>query len=85
VGYIDPSSGKYHKGPLPMDMVVPTKTSVWKGSDHDRQRADHKKDLIPPRLKNGDWNPEFLEAYPEEAKDLWGWEPPETEDLRSTL
>jgi hypothetical protein len=68
-----------------MNMVVPSKTSVWRSSDHDRQRADHKKDLIKPHLPNGDFNPEFIENYREEAIELWGWEPPENEDLRSKL
>lgn len=79
MGYIDASG--YHKGDVPMQDALPHPTSVWKNSDHDRQRADHKRDMLKPHLPNGDWNPLFLEQYPEEAKASWGWEPPVDEDL----
>lgn len=81
MGYV--LNGKYHKGDVPMDAAVPRPTSVWRNSDHDRQRADHKRDLLKPHLPNGDWNPLFLEQFPEEAKASWGWEPPINEDIRS--
>lgn len=71
MSYID-SAGKYHKDSLTMQTVVPQATSVWKNSDHDRQRADHKKDLIQPFLRNGEVNPAFTEAYPDECKEMYG-------------
>lgn len=66
MGYID-SSGKYHKQDAKLNDIVPSKTSVWKSSDHDRQRQDHKRDLIRPYLPNGDPNPEFIQEYREES------------------
>ena len=67
MGYIA-SDGKYHSGSPKMADIVPTATSVWKQSDHDRQRQDHKADLVRPYLPSGEPNPEFIELYPEESK-----------------
>jgi hypothetical protein len=67
MGYIG-EDGKYHKGNVPINDFIPTKTSVWKQSDHDRQRMDHKKDLVRPYLPDGEPNPEFISLYPEESK-----------------
>jgi len=63
MGYID-SSGAYHSGTPKMVDITPQATSVWKQSDHDRQRQDHKADLVKPYLPSGDPNPEFIELYP---------------------
>lgn len=78
-------NGHYEKGDFGMAGAVPSPTSVWRGSDHDRQRADHVRDMLKPHLPNGDWNPAFIEQYPGEAEASWGWKPPESEDLRSKL
>lgn len=78
-------NGHYHKDNPPMDASVPRPTSVWKHSDHDRQRADHKRDMLRPHNPDGTWSDEFLQQYPGEAEASWGWKPPEQEDLRSTL
>lgn len=40
---------------------------TYKVYDHDRQRENHRRDLIQPWV-NGKLNPEFVEQYPEEAK-----------------
>lgn len=66
MGFID-QHGKYHAGTPEMQQMVPVKTSVWKQSDHDRQRQDHKAELVRPFLPSGEPNPEFIELYPEES------------------
>lgn len=70
MGYID-ISGKYHKGTMKFAAAVPTKTSVWKQGDHDRQRADHKRDLIQPYNRDGTPNQEFIDAYPDESREIY--------------
>lgn len=74
MGFIG-ADGKYYSGQPKMAQLVPDRTSVWKQSDHDRQRADHKKDLIRPYLPDGTPNPDFIEAYPEESKTTYGFIP----------
>lgn len=74
MGYIDPS-GKYHReNAKPADMV-PMKTSVWKQSDHDRQRREHKMELIRPYLPDGNPNPAFIEVYPDESRETYKFIP----------
>jgi hypothetical protein len=70
MGYIG-ADGKYHKEDVKIADAVPQKTSVWQQSDHDRQRADHKADLVNPYLPSGEPNPEFIELYPEESKEVY--------------
>lgn len=70
MGYID-NKGKYHKGTLVVADSLPSPTSVWKQSDHDRQRADHKRDLVNPYNRDGTPNEAFIEAYPEESKEVY--------------
>lgn len=66
-GYID-QSGKYHPGE---HIEVDTDTSsTHKGWSHDKQRREHKLDLIQPWI-NGKPNPEFREMYPEESKNYF--------------
>lgn len=66
MGFIG-ADGKFYEGTPKMALVVPERTSVWKQSDHDRQRADHKSELVRPYLPTGEPNPEFIELYPEES------------------
>ena len=74
MGFID-ASGQYHTGTAKIASMVPQKTSVWKQGDHDRQRADHKQDLIKPYLPNGEPNPEFIEQYREESIHIYKFIP----------
>lgn len=78
MGFIG-ADGKYYEGQPKMALIVPQKTSVWKQSDHDRQRADHKADLVRPYLSNGEPNPEFIELYPEESKHTYHFIPTDEE------
>jgi hypothetical protein len=66
MGFIG-ADGKYYTGQLKMATMVQQRSSVWKHSDHDRQRADHKADLVRPFLPTGEPNPEFISLYPEES------------------
>lgn len=70
MGFIG-ADGKFYSGQPKMASMVPQKTSVWKQSDHDRQRADHKSELVQPYLANGDPNPEFIELYREESINIY--------------
>ena len=78
MGFIG-ADGKYYSGRPKMAAMVPERTSVWKQSDHDRQRRDHKKDLIRPYLPNGDPNPEFIQQYPDESKYTYKFIPTDEE------
>lgn len=66
MGFIGPD-GTYYPGKPKMASMVPDRSTVWKHSDHDRQRQEHKAELLRPYLPNGDPNPEFIEQYPEES------------------
>lgn len=74
MGFIG-ADGKFYSGKPKMVEIVPARTSVWKDSDHDRQRADHKAELVRPYLPNGDPNPEFIALYPEESKHTYKFIP----------
>lgn len=78
MGFIG-ADGKFYEGQPKMVELVQERTSVWKHSDHDRQRADHKADLLRPYLPNGDPNPEFIEQYPEESKTTYKFIPTDEE------
>jgi hypothetical protein len=65
-GYI--KDGKYYKDKLPNGASMQAgDSSQYKSWDHQRQRADHQYELIQP-YQNGQPNPEFIEHYPQEAK-----------------
>lgn len=77
MGYI--RNGKFHSGNPPMQDMVPQPTSVWKNSDHDRQRADHKHELVQPYNRDGTVNDEFVTAYPAESKEVYKFLPSDEE------
>lgn len=64
-GYI--LNGEYHTGEPPVEGMKDPRASTDKQHDHDRQRREHRRDLIQP-YKNGLPNREFIEQYPDEAK-----------------
>lgn len=78
MGFIG-ADGKFHTGQPKMAQIVPQKTSVWKQSDHDRQRREHRQDLIRPFLPSGEPNPAFIEQYPEESKTIYNFIPTDEE------
>lgn len=67
MGYVD-DKGVYHKEVVAMQRHIPARSTIWKQGDHDRQRADHKRDLIRPYNPDGTPNEAFIEQYPEESK-----------------
>lgn len=70
MGFIG-SDGQYYSGQPKMASMVPDRTTVWKQSDHDRQRADHKSELIRPFNPDGTPNQEFIEQYPDLAENTY--------------
>jgi hypothetical protein len=78
MGFIG-ADGKFYTGQPKMASIVPQKTSVWKQSDHDRQRQDHKADLVRPYLPSGEPNPEFISLYPDESKAIYNFIPTDEE------
>ena len=71
-------NGKYY----PDEKVRPQdkSTSVWKQGEHARQRKDHARDIVQP-YKGGRVNPEFMEAFPVESREDYGFLP-KKEDLQ---
>lgn len=65
-GWID-KYGVYHKGQVDPKDLIDIEQSTYKEADHDKQRREHRRDLIQP-YKDGKVNPEFVEEYREEAK-----------------
>lgn len=67
MGYI--LNGKYYKGkPTLSDMRYDQQTT-YKLHEMNRQRKDYAREIVQPHLTNGDVNPKFIEAYPDESKD----------------
>lgn len=82
IGYVD-EHGEYHQDAPVMADILTEKTSVWKQSDHDRQRADHQWELIKPYLPNGEPNPEFIQHYPDESQTTYGFVPTDDDILKN--
>ena len=61
------ADGKFYSGQPKLPTMVFERSPIWKQADHDRQRLDHKRDLIKPYLPGGESNPDFVEEYPEES------------------
>jgi len=64
-GYI--INGIYYSSKTARPSEVAADSSTYKAYSHDRQREDHRHDLIQPYI-NGRPNPEFIEQYPAEAQ-----------------
>lgn len=67
MGYID-ANGKFVKGEVPSTIKVPRRNPLSAGFENEQIIRDHKRDLVQPYLSNGQPNPEFIEALPEEAE-----------------
>jgi hypothetical protein len=74
MGFIG-ADGKFYSGSPKLADIVPQATSIWKQSDHDRQRADHKADLVKPYNTDGSPSDEFISLYPEESKNTYKFIP----------
>lgn len=67
IGYI--SDGVYVRTqPTLEDMLSPEPSTLAKVADMDQQRFEHQYELIQPYDSAGKPNPDFIQAYPEEAK-----------------
>lgn len=64
-GYI--LNGVYQKA-QGVPQLETTENSTYKAYSHDRGREDHRRDLIQPYGNDGKPNAEFIEQYPEEAR-----------------
>lgn len=64
-GYI--LNGKYYKEDPDLEAMRSSRAVTDKNYQHDRQRENNRKDIIQP-YKGGKPNPEFIRAYPTEAK-----------------
>lgn len=65
-GYI--LNGIYYSGTQPAVGTAESDSSTYKAYGHDRQRENHRRDMIQP-YKDGRLNPEFIQEYPKEARD----------------
>lgn len=75
LGYV--LNGKYYDIP-DRPAILPT-ASTYKQGEHDSQRQDHQFELLQP-YQAGQPNEEFKEAYPTEARDVYGFIPNEGEE-----
>jgi hypothetical protein len=65
-GYIG-EDGKYHRGEKALGHDV---SSIHKEWSHDLERKKFGREIIQPH-KNGQPNPAFVKAYPEESKEYF--------------
>ena len=64
-GYI--INGKYHQHSPSVESLRDSRAATDKLYSHDRQREDHRRDLIQPYDRQGQPNKEFIQEYPTEA------------------
>ena len=65
-GYI--KNGKYIKGSVDPSKLIDHEQVTYKEASHDKQRREHRKDLIQP-YKDGKPNAEFIQQYPTESQE----------------
>lgn len=70
-GYIE--NGKYVQG---SKVLSKTDNTQLKAGEHERQRDEHRWELVQP-YKDGQPSQEFIEAYPDESKEIYGFLPKE--------
>jgi hypothetical protein len=61
-------NGKYYKD-ADMNKLRTKTNSMYKQHEHDRQRKDFAREILQPFDRHGNPNEQFVEAYPEEAKE----------------
>lgn len=65
-GYI--LNGVYHRREkVPLKDMVKVQQTLYKQSDHARQRFDHAAEILQPYTYDGKPNPKFIEASPDAA------------------
>ncbi len=65
-GYI--LDGIYYTDNQDPAATIESDSSTYKAYGRDRQRENHRRDMIQP-YKDGKLNPEFIQEYPKEARD----------------
>nr|DAV83088.1 MAG TPA: hypothetical protein [Caudoviricetes sp.] len=72
--------GKYYPDEQPVkQQVKPVVSQIATRGNIDRDYEDHAHDLIQPYMADGTPNPDFIEYYPEDAKN-YGFIPDKEED-----
>lgn len=66
LGYI--IDGVYYSGKKDLSELREDANPTHKGWDHDRQRENHRRDIIQP-FSGNKINQEFIEQYPNESKE----------------
>ena len=66
MGYL--LNGKYYKGDAPGDLKRPRRQPGLKRYEMDREIETFRKDIIQPYLPNGQPNPAYIDAYPDDAQ-----------------
>ena len=61
--------GKYYKSKPDVSKLQQPRQSTYKEWDHDKQRQEHGADIVQPRDRRGNPNPEFIALYPDAAAD----------------
>ena len=79
MGYV--LHGKYYTGKPDLSKMRSSQSSMYKQHEHARQRKDFAKEIIQPYDRTGKPNEDFIQAYPEEAKE-YGFLPKD-EDLKN--
>lgn len=65
-GYI--LNGVYYEGGKAPEYLQDSHAVTSKSYDHDRQRENHRRDILQPYTREGKPNPEFIEQYPDIAE-----------------
>lgn len=65
-------NGTYY--PMKDDSILDGQTIVYKQASHAQQRKDNARNIVQP-YRNGKPNPDFLEAFPKESKEVYGFLP----------
>lgn len=79
MGYI--LDGHYYKG-KPTNRLRRSPNSTFKQHDHNRQRLEHARDILQPYDRNGKPNQSFIDAYPQESKDVYKFLPSDDDLLK---
>lgn len=81
-GYID-AAGVYHKvDKVPLSKVVKTRHALFQQGDWAKQRFDHAAEVVQPYTVDGKPNPDFVEAFPEDAAQYGFIEKTDQDDVR---
>lgn len=75
-------NNKYVKGEVDMTLLRTKQNSTFKAHDQNRQRKDFAREIVQPRTRDGKANQAFIDAYPQESKEVYGFLPSD-ESLRS--